>query len=160
MRALALLVVAGCTDLGGAPPDGVLPPDAGAQDGVLCDAEIGHVPLDAASDGVSFREEVGPIFSRKCDFGGCHAAQSPALGLVLAEGAAWKKLVCVRAVGAPGRNRVEKRAPQRSYLLDKLMGTQIDAGGSGRQMPLGREPLTPIEMGWITDWIRGGAKDN
>lgn len=157
MRALTLLCVAGCTDLGGTPPDAG--PDV-APDGGLCDAEVGHVPKDASADGLSYRLDIESIFSRKCALGGCHGTSNPAMGFVLAQGVSWSQLVCVRSLGAPQLNRVERGDVARSYLVHKLAGTYMDVGGTGRRMPLGQEPLTPLEMELIADWITAGAADN
>lgn len=156
-----LLLAAGCTDLGGAPPDGAAASDPPGMDGsMLCDAEAIQAPDDAGGDGVSLRRDLQPLLTRTCVFSGCHGQAGAALGLVLAEGSARSHLVCVPAAGAPNLNRVEKGSPQRSYLVNKLEGTQLDVGGGGHRMPMGQSAWAPADIDLVTRWIRAGARDN
>lgn len=142
MRLLALLGTLGCTDLGGAPPDGTIAPD------VFPDG------------GASLGEDVQPLFTQRCVLSGCHGSAGAAFGLILVEGMARSHLVDVAAAGAPGHLRVAAGHPERSYLVNKLEGTQLDVGGDGRRMPLGQQALAPDEIDRVVRWIRSGARDN
>jgi hypothetical protein len=51
-------------------------------------------------------------------------------------------------------------APEKSYLLSKLLGTQSQVGGSGSQMPYGASPLQQAQINLIQQWISQGAPDN
>ena len=51
-------------------------------------------------------------------------------------------------------------APGKSYLMHKLDGTHLDAGGQGVQMPFGAPPLEPEVRERIRAWIAAGALNN
>lgn len=73
--------------------------------------------------------------------------------------AAWASLVKVASTESPLR-RVEPGAPGKSYLMHKLDGTHLDAGGQGVQMPFGAPPLEPEVRERIRAWIAAGAPNN
>lgn len=49
---------------------------------------------------------------------------------------------------------------EKSYLLHKLDGTHLDAGGSGMRMPMGLPPFDAAAVRLFRDWIEAGAKDD
>jgi hypothetical protein len=55
---------------------------------------------------------------------------------------------------------VEPGAPDKSYLINKLNGTQTAAGGSGEQIPFGQSPLPRAQIDLISQWILAGASNN
>jgi hypothetical protein len=105
---------------------------------------------------VSFASDVQPIFNARCS---CHVGGETAGGLDLEEGSAYDD-----TVGAPSfqvdMNQIEPGAPDQSYLLHKVSGTQLDVGGTGGRMPLGRPPLTADQLDTLRRWIEQGAANN
>lgn len=67
-------------------------------------------------------------------------------------------------VGVPSTEsalkRVEPGAPEKSYLMHKLDGTHLDAGGAGEQMPFGAPALDAAVRDRFRAWIAEGARDN
>jgi hypothetical protein len=122
------------------------------------DGNLWHNRFQAGVDErpVSFAGDIQPIFDARC---GCHVHGNTAAGLDLNAGSAYEDLV-----GAPSfqadMNQIEPGAPERSYLLHKVDGTQLDAGGTGRQMPLGRAPLSADELSTLRRWVEQGAPNN
>lgn len=109
---------------------------------------------------VSFSQQLQPIFTDRCAFGGCHATVSPAAGQSLAEGLAYARTVNVPSEELPSMDRVEPGDPDRSYLVHKVQGTHLDVGGSGLRMPRGQEPLSQDQINLIRAWIEQGARNN
>lgn len=105
----------------------------------------------------SFKTDVLPVLQRECV--ACHMAGDEPGNLSLVPSKAFATLTAQRsttadmALVAPGD--VEK-----SYLLHKLDGTHLDAGGSGMRMPMGLPPLDAAAAGLFRDWIEAGAKDD
>ena len=56
--------------------------------------------------------------------------------------------------------RVKPGQPGESYLISKLSGTHLNAGGSGARMPLGGAPLDAATLAKIKLWIDAGAKND
>lgn len=108
------------------------------------------------SKGPSFARDVQPIFDANCV--ACHQAAGASGGLNLEQGAAYRALVS-RKSGESPLVYVAPGDAQASYLLRKLEGTHVEAGGSGERMPL-TGPLDPKFIGVIRDWVGAGAKEN
>ena len=94
--------------------------------------------------GVSFSEDVQPIFDRRCI--ACHPVSYPYLDL--RPGRSYEQLVGVSARTRPAFERVLPGRPELSYLLThppdpSLVGL-----------------LTEEELDLIARWIDEGAKDN
>jgi len=104
---------------------------------------------------VSFSGQVQPIFDASC--AGCHDAQSPAGGLILAAGAAYGALVNVASDDCPAYKLVLPGAPASSYLMFKLQGS--GPCYKGNRMPPG-SPLPAAQITTITNWILQGALNN
>ena len=109
---------------------------------------------------VSFSQQVQPILTDRCAFGGCHASTSPAADQSLAEGLAYVNVVNVPSQELPSMDRVEPGDPDQSYLVHKIQGTHLDMGGSGLRMPRGQEPLSDDQIRLIRAWIQQGARNN
>jgi mono/diheme cytochrome c family protein len=110
----------------------------------------------AAADKPSFRIDIQPLLNENCV--ACHQTGSAQQGLALEPGKAYGNLV-----GAKSRESklmlVSPGQPNASYLLNKLDGTHLKAGGMGQQMPLG-DPLTAAQIAQIRAWITQGAPRN
>jgi len=107
---------------------------------------------DESSGGAenTFGESVAPILAASCS---CH---STGVGGPLDFGDdTYAALVGVMATGAP-LSYVEPGDVDASYLVNKVRGTQMMAGGGGSTMPLGGM-LTEEEIVTIEKWIDGGA---
>ena len=109
-----------------------------------------------STSNVSFARDIQPIFSR-CT--GCHSNANASGGLSLEAGSAFKNLVNVKSTES-ALNRVTPGAPDKSYLINKLIGTQGQVGGKGAQMPLSGPHLQQDQITLIQQWILQGALDN
>jgi cytochrome c553 len=107
--------------------------------------------------GVSFSKDVQPIFNNYCVV--CHAGAGQA-GLTLEPNLSYSKLVGVPSTESATELRVKAGAPDQSYLLAKVNGTQATAGGSGAQMPYNAAPLSAANISLIQQWIAAGAPNN
>lgn len=141
--ALLVLVLAGC-----------------AGDGTGLDENGNPIGTPPPDDEVTLSGHVQPIFTASCAFSGCHAGSSPAVGQNLSAGQAWGSIVNVPSQEVPALMRVRPSAPDSSYLVHKIQGTQGTVGGSGGRMPLGGAPLTADQIAIIRAWIAAGALDN
>ncbi len=106
---------------------------------------------------VSFSKEIQPIFNDSCVV--CHQGTGGPAKLNLEPGSAYKNMVNVASSESP-LIRVAPGAPDKSYLLNKLRGTQSQVGGSGAQMPYNASPLAQVQIDLIEKWISQGAQNN
>lgn len=111
----------------------------------------------STSTGVSYSKDVQPVFNSHCVV--CHAGAGQA-GLTLEPNVSYGKLVGVASTENATEMRVKAGAPDQSYLIAKLNGTQVQAGGSGAQMPYGAAPLSQAQISLISQWITAGALNN
>ncbi|MCS6925477.1 MAG: hypothetical protein NZ578_06205 [Candidatus Binatia bacterium] len=109
------------------------------------------VIVSAASD-TSFAP-VQAIFSTRCAGTGCHVGPSPAQGLDLSAGRAFRALVPVRSTQIRSRFLVNPGDAGSSYLFQKVTGENI----VGARMPPVNCCLSASELDTIEDWINGGA---
>jgi uncharacterized membrane protein len=91
---------------------------------------------------ISLAKDIQPVFTSKCVV--CHQG-TPASGGLSQQSALQRVL--------PGQ-------PDKSYLVAKLQGAQVQAGGSGGQMPYGTLPLAQSQIDLIKLWITQGALNN
>ena len=132
--------------------------------GLVFVRQVPHASTDAGKDvardrvktAVSFNRDIQPIFTANCVV--CHQVAGPAQ-LTLEPGVAYANLVGKSSTESK-MPRVAPGAPQGSYLVHKLTGTQSKAGGSGAQMPYNGSPLASPQMTLITQWIQEGAPNN
>lgn len=110
----------------------------------------------AAAAAVSFKNDVQPIFNSQCVF--CHVTGAENAGLNLGRREAHASLMASSSE-AP-MPRVTPGDPAKSYLVYKLRGTQLEAGGSGNAMPMydPPKPFPAEQLELIERWIREGAK--
>lgn len=154
VRLLVASLLAGCGDEGRASSD-------------ICTEYESTIDLGAPP--VSFRNEVMPIFNRRCALSSCHSGGQPGGGLALAQGDASKSrasLVGVSAEQLPSMQRVAPGDPTKSYLMRKIDGdacifsAQCRERGCGAPMPQAGELLAPTDRDKIRRWIGQGATAN
>jgi hypothetical protein len=68
-------------------------------------------------------------------------------------------LVNIKSTQSP-LMRVVPGHPEQSYLMNKLLGTQSQVGGSGAEMPFRSSPLSQDLINSIEQWISQGALNN
>ena len=108
---------------------------------------------------VSFSKDIQPIFNSNCVI--CHQGQVGAqASLTLEPKLSYSKLVDVPSTESATEMRVKAGAPDQSYLLAKLNGTQAQAGGSGAQMPYGSPPIPQDQINLVQQWIAENAPNN
>ena len=110
-----------------------------------------------AAEVVSFARDLAPVLRTRCAV--CHLTGEEPGNMKLYPGAAYASLVNVASTEGKLK-RVHPGAPELSYLMHKLDGTHLDAGGVGEQMPLGQAPLDQIIRDCFRAWIAQGAQNN
>ncbi len=108
---------------------------------------------------VSFARQVQPILTAGCLGAGCHAGQFPAQNLDMGTAAkAYGVLTTKQSTENPctGMELVVPGSPETSVLMKKLTGTSCGF----TQMPLGRPPLSAVDLATISAWIAQGAANN
>jgi len=97
---------------------------------------------------ISYYKDIRPIFQQHCN--GCHQPAKPLGGfLMTTHGDLFK-------AGERGKIGVVPLKPNESYLVE-----QIKVHDNGKsEMPKNRDPLNPIQIKQIADWIAQGAKDD
>ena len=128
--------------------------------GVACAGDGTGLELVSEVDQVTLSGDVQPIFTATCALSGCHAGSNPEEGLNLSAGQTFANVVSVPSRQLPGMDRVTPSRPDSSYLVLKITGMHLDAGGSGAQMPKGGTPLSMDQLGIIGRWILNGALNN
>jgi len=114
-------------------------------------------PSTSTNAVISLSHDIQPIFNQNCVV--CHQGNQPPGGLSLQAGSAYNNLVNVKSTESP-LMRVMPGHPEQSYLINKLLGIQVQAGGSGAQMPFDSPPLTQSQIDLIEQWITEGAVNN
>lgn len=111
----------------------------------------------AWSRDISFAKDIRPLLVQHCV--SCHQGDAAPAGLNLLPKVSYAHLVNVQSTEA-SMPRVTPSSPDASYLLHKLNGTHVAAGGQGAVMPLGASPLDPAQLAAIRQWISAGAPNN
>lgn len=120
-------------------------------------AAAASAPLSAAREApVVFARDIAPILATNCAT--CHQVGTEAGRMSLVPRRAIASLVNVPAVSAPALKRVVPGKPDQSYLIRKLEGTHVKAGGTGARMPFGAAPLSAERIALFRRWIAQGAK--
>ena len=114
------------------------------------------IAFPGSAEPVSFSQDVLPILEKECGY--CHMRGERYGYLVLDEANAYQALVNVSSFAMPDIRRVKPGDPDNSYLVMKLDGRYLAAGGEGWIMPFFRLRKSEIET--ITRWIAEGAADN
>lgn len=110
-----------------------------------------------AEEPVSFSKDIVPLLKTRCV--ACHLTGQEPGNMKLAPKAAYATLVGVPSAETKLK-RVEPGKPDESYLVRKLDGTHVAAGGTGERMPMGAEPLPPEQIAKVRAWIEQGAANN
>ncbi|MBK7827266.1 hypothetical protein [Nannocystis sp.] len=129
--------------------------DASATDPTTTDTPTTTDDTTTASGPLSFATDVwGPILDPICS---CHHVAGSG-SLVMGDDAATAlaAMLGVKAGGAPTVNFVTAGDSTASYIINKLEGTQAEAGGGGSKMPLSGS-VTPEQIATIKQWIDDGA---
>ena len=106
---------------------------------------------------IKLSSDVQLIFNASCVV--CHQGVSAAGGMNLEAGQAYGSTVSKNS-SQSSLLRVKPNDPDNSYLVRKLEGTQVQAGGSGARMPLNANPLPASQIEIIRRWISQGAPNN
>lgn len=104
---------------------------------------------------LSHAADIQPIWDDNC-VTGCHAPMGSAASVLVMQGDAYPNLVDVDSGQAIGKKLVAPGDSTNSYLIAKLEGNQIAAGGAGGTMPSGGM-LDAATIQTIKDWIDAGA---
>ncbi|MFV0278948.1 MAG: hypothetical protein ACK5HY_17460 [Parahaliea sp.] len=112
----------------------------------------------SASGAVSFKNNIVPVLKKRCAI--CHLTGTEAGNMALHPRAAYGYLVDVASVQAPGMMRVLPGDPGQSYLIRKLEGTHLDAGGTGLRMPFNEPPLDATTLALFREWVASGAAND
>lgn len=110
-----------------------------------------------AADAPSFQRDIVPLLKNRC--AACHLTGEEPGGMALHPGGAYGSLVDMPSEEA-ALKRVKPGDPAGSYLLHKLKGTHVEAGGVGVRMPMDSPPLNGAEIARIQAWIAAGAPRN
>lgn len=106
--------------------------------------------------------DVQAVFSQSCGKAGfCHNKDNPSGKLDLRPGMSYASLVDINtSYCQDGRKRVVPGQPSESYIIDKVMNTDLcnlpNGSKSGKMPPGSSLPTADIET--ISNWICGGAK--
>lgn len=107
---------------------------------------------------VSFKDDIQPLLNSQCVF--CHVTGAENGGLNLGRRDSHASLMAA-STQAP-MARVTPGDPAKSYLIHKLKGTQLEAGGNGNAMPMydPPKPFPKEQLDLVERWIREGAQKN
>jgi uncharacterized membrane protein len=116
-----------------------------------CYNDIGPIEpeIEIPEEGVSFTEEIQPIFTQNCT--SCHPNSG---NLDLSEGIAYNQIVNKNAAAYDGKLIIPNE-PENSILYKKI----DHSNNYGANMPLG-STLTANEITLIKEWITEGAQNN
>jgi hypothetical protein len=121
-----------------------------------CDSSAEEGADSETGGEVSHDADIQPIWDANC-VENCHSPGGLAEFLDLSD--AYPTLIDQASAQATG-SLVEPGSSADSYLVAKLRGTQVDAGGNGGQMPSGgNAPLDEATISTIEAWIDAGAPE-
>ncbi len=106
---------------------------------------------------INLSNDVQPIIDQSCAV--CHQGSQPPARLNLQANSAYGNLVNIKSTQSP-LMRVVPGHPEQSYLINKILGTQSQVGGSGALMTFETSPLSQDSINSIQQWISQGAKNN
>lgn len=125
--------------------------------GLCLTLSLASIGLASAADAISFARDIAPVLKSRCAT--CHLTGEEAGGMALYPAAAYASIVAVPSLESR-LMRIKPGAPDESYLLLKVEGRHLDAGGSGQRMPFGEAPLDEAILQRLRNWIAAGALDN
>ncbi len=106
---------------------------------------------------VLFSKDIVPVLEARC--ASCHmTGEEPGNMALIADMAHASLLQLSQQV--EDMMIVQPGDVAKSYLILKLEGTHLEAGGEGARMPLAAPPLTKAQVKQIQDWIANGAPNN
>jgi hypothetical protein len=111
----------------------------------------------AAEEPVSFSKDIAPLLKEHC--APCHLTGDEAGNMALHPKAAYKTLVGTPSIESK-LLRVKPGSSGESYLVHKIEGSQLEAGGAGVRMPMEGAYLTDEQIAMIRRWIDAGAAEN
>ncbi|MFV8752535.1 hypothetical protein ACNOYE_18465 [Nannocystaceae bacterium ST9] len=145
---ISTLVLAGCDGGGGDEPS------------ETTDATDTTDTTDTTETGgaLSYAADIQPIWDANC-VTACHVAGGNAAAVLDLSGNAYAAIVDVGSGQALGKKLVAPGSSTDSYLIAKLEGNQVAAGGSGGTMPSGADMLSAETIQLVADWIDAGAPE-
>lgn len=118
--------------------------------------QAGQCTCDPAVVSPDYDTAIRPFFQTTCDGSQCHQGPSPILGLNLAfDPHAATVGVTSFTCGSQTRLLVEPGHPERSHVMNKLMGANMCGGA---QMPP-KMPQPEATLRMVADWICAGAPE-
>jgi hypothetical protein len=111
----------------------------------------------AVTSAAGFKADVVAIFQHYCV--ACHLTGEEPGNLALNPADAYLNLVGRPSIESP-LVRVKPDSPEDSYLIRKIEGTHLKAGGKGARMPLGGPVLDGESVAVIRAWIVTGAPES
>jgi len=111
-------------------------------------------PPISDTSGVSFANQVQPIFTANCAMSGCHAGTLPQDGMSLEDGKAYANIVNQHNIDFGNYLIVKPFYSDSSFLYFKITGNSI----AGPRMPFEKPPLPDSSIELIKQWIDQGAK--
>jgi len=131
-------------------------PDAGTPETGTPEAGPTETVAEQGTGGVSFKNDIAPLFS-KYGCTGCHGGSG---GLSLGT-TPHKNIVGVASTQKPDLKRVEPGQPEKSMLYLKVEAkTKGTAAPAGSPMPLNSKTVSQEDLDKLKAWITEGAKDN
>ena len=121
---------------------------------MLCAMVIAGTCDAVAAETISFARDIASVLNARC--ASCHLTGQEDGNLALEPSAAYASLVGKPSVESD-LLRVKPGSPQQSYLLLKVEGRHLDAGGTGARMPFGATPLDATTIDLLRQWIADGA---
>jgi mono/diheme cytochrome c family protein len=122
-------------------------------------ATTATTPAANTTAAISYAKDIQVIFNTNCVV--CHqGAGAGQSGLSLEPRVSYGNIVGVPSTENPNEMRVKAGAPDQSYLIAKISGTQVAAGGGGAQMPYQAAPLSQVQINLLSQWISQGALNN
>ncbi len=117
----------------------------------------GNGGSSSAPEAPSFRDDILPILSSSCSGSSCHTGDERSAPLALDPDKAYAQILQVKSESCGTKSFIVPNNPDKSYLIDKLMGGDLCDGG---QMPLGQKELPGASIQTFVNWICTGAPDN
>lgn len=124
-------------------------------------------PVIIPPKGLTFTNDVAPIFDHSCALAGCHSPESY-IGLLLGPSKQFPAPVVLSNIVDKTTYLgvlVRPGAPDDSVLLRKVEGNftglacDVEGGCGGPMPPKSKGPLTATEIGIIRQWIAEGATE-